>query len=77
MISSPIWGDRVEGAFDGGALLREVDNASASPPPAVCFTDSRDPNRVEFSLETLLMQRMLGVSTGLKILTCAEVKIPG
>lgn len=67
------FGRRVEGAFDGGAtssdggalLLREVERRfGILRRLATCFTDSRDPKRIEFPLETLLAQRVFGLALG-------------
>ena len=67
------FGRRVEGAFDGGAvssdggalLLREVERGFGIIRRfAACFTDIRNPKRIEFSLETLLKQRIFGLALG-------------
>ena len=67
------FGRRVEGAFDGGSissdggalLLREVERRfGLIRRLAACFTDFRDPKRIEFPLETLLAQRVFGLALG-------------
>ncbi|MCY4555621.1 MAG: IS1380 family transposase [Chloroflexi bacterium] len=67
------FGRRVEGAFDGGAissdggalLLREVEQRFGLIRRfATCFTDSRNPDLIEFPLETLLAQRVFGLALG-------------
>lgn len=64
---------RVEACFDahhvssdgGLLLLREVaQQIDFFPKIATCFTDYRDPNRVEHSVEELLAQRILGLACG-------------
>jgi hypothetical protein len=63
----------VEATFDGGhvssdggaLLLREVDTAfGVVAALARCFTDRRDPDWVEFSVEELLRQRIFGLALG-------------
>lgn len=51
---------------DGGALLlREVDRRfGLSRSLASCFTDSRDPEWIEFSVEQLVRQRVFGLALG-------------
>jgi hypothetical protein len=64
---------RVEAAFDGGrvtsdgglALLRELTMRSGVIRQfAACFTDHRDPGRIEHTVEELLAQRVLGIICG-------------
>ena len=64
---------RVVADFDGGPitsdagalLLREVDrHLSVSDQVAACFTDYRDPRRIQYSLRTLIAQRIVGIAQG-------------
>ena len=64
---------KVTAAFDGGAmtsnagalLLREADRAiGLSRQAAACFTDGRRQDRIEHSVETLIGQRIHGISLG-------------
>ena len=64
---------RVVADFDGGPitsdagalLLRQVDrHLSVSDQVAACFTDHRDPKRIQYSLRTLIAQRMVGIAQG-------------
>ena len=64
---------KVVGSFDGGALtsdagavlLREADQAiGLSKMVAGCFSDARDPNRVQHACETLVAQRVHGITLG-------------
>ena len=64
---------RVEAAFDAGrvssdgglALVRELTRRSGVFRQfAACFTDSRDPSRIEHTVEELLTQRVLGIICG-------------
>ena len=64
---------RVEATFDAGrvssdgglALLRELTRRSGVFRQfAACFTDSRDPSRIEHTVEELLTQRVLGIICG-------------
>ena len=66
-------GRRVEAAFDGGAitsdggalLLGAVDRAiDLVGRFADCFTDGRDPERIEHSIATLVGQRVFGIALG-------------
>jgi hypothetical protein len=66
-------GRKVEAAFDGGVvtsdagglLLGLVYKALALPGRfAACFTDRRDPDLIEHSVETLLRQRVMGLAMG-------------
>ena len=59
--------------FDGGPitsdagllLLRRVDrHLSVSDQVAACFTDHRDPKRIQHSLSKLISQRILGIAQG-------------
>ena len=63
----------MEGAFDGGrvtsdgglALLRELTGRTGVLRQfAACFTDHRDPSRIEHTVEELLGQRVLGIICG-------------
>ncbi len=63
----------MEAAFDGGrvtsdgglALLRELTMRSGVIRQfAACFTDHRDPDRIEHTVEELLAQRVLGIICG-------------
>ena len=63
----------VVGAFDGGRLtsdsgvllLREADRLfDVTGRLAACFTDYRDPERVEHPLQILIAQRVLGLAVG-------------
>ncbi len=64
---------RVEGgatagrtSTDGGALLlREVaERMGLFPKLAACFTDHRDPKRIEHTVEEMVSQRVLGLACG-------------
>ena len=64
---------RVVAAFDGGPitsdagllLLRQVDrHLSLSDQVAACFTDHRDPQRIQHSLRSLIAQRIFGIALG-------------
>lgn len=64
---------RVVGAFDGGRitsdggvlLVREVAVHSGFLQKfASCFTDHRDPDRIEHSVESMISQRVLGLACG-------------
>ncbi len=64
---------RVVADFDGGPitsdagllLLRRVDrHLSVSDQVADCFTDYRDPRRIQHSLRKLISQRILGIAQG-------------
>src|SRR5271167_1951305 len=64
---------RVTASFDGGAitsnagalLLRQIDHTiGLSREAAACFTDGRDQDQVEHSLETLVAQRVHGLALG-------------
>ena len=64
---------RVVADFDGGPitsdagalLLRRVDRLLAlSDQVAACFTDHRDPKRTQYSLRTLIAQRIRGIALG-------------
>jgi Transposase DDE domain group 1 len=65
-----VCGRRVEAAFDGGVVTSDAGGlllglayrACRLPGRfAACFTDRRDPDLIEHSLETLLRQRVLGL----------------
>ena len=69
---------RVEGravvaSFDGGQITSEAGALllgatdkviGLTRPLAACFQDHRDPAFVEHTLETLLMQRVVGIALG-------------
>ncbi len=64
---------KVQGAFDGGhvtsdggvLLLREMDERlGLTKQLAQCFTDHRDPELIEHSVEELLAQRIYGIALG-------------
>ena len=66
-------GRRVEASFDGGAitsdagalLLGQTDRAiRLSERFAACFTDTRTPELVEHAVDTLVMQRVVGIALG-------------
>ncbi len=49
----------------GGVLLREADQRlNLTPRLAACFTDHRQPDRVEHSVEQLVAQRVYGLALG-------------
>jgi hypothetical protein len=63
----------VQGAFDGGpissdggaVLLRELDaRLGVTERLAACFTDYRDPDRIDHSVAELLRQRIYGLALG-------------
>ncbi len=69
----PVEGRTVVAAFDGGAmtsdagafLLGATDRVlGLTHRLAACFKDSRDPPYTEHRLETLLMQRVVGIALG-------------
>ena len=64
---------KVVGSFDGGALtsdggallLREADRVlGLSKMVAGCFSDARDPNRIQHACQTLIAQRVHGIALG-------------
>lgn len=70
---APVEGRTVVAAFDGGAmtsdagalLLGATDRVlGLTRRLAACFKDSRDPAYIEHTLETLLMQRVVGIALG-------------
>lgn len=70
---APVAGRTVAAAFDGGAmtsdagalLLGATDRVlGLTRRLAACFKDSRDPAYTEHTLETLLMQRVVGIALG-------------
>ena len=70
---APVAGRTVVAAFDGGAmtsdagalLLGATDRVlGLTRRLAACFKDSRDPAYTEHTLETLLMQRVVGIALG-------------
>ena len=55
-------GRQVVGRFAGGVLLREVEQRTRILGRlSHCFTDHRDPDRIEHSVEALIKQRVLGL----------------
>jgi Transposase DDE domain group 1 len=69
----PVEGRRVEASFDGGAitsdagalLLGQTDRAiRLTERFAACFTDTRTSALVEHEVETLVMQRVVGIALG-------------
>jgi len=69
----PLGSRKVVARFDGGAitseagglLLREVESATGILRQfAACFTDRRDPNGIEHTVEELVAQRVYGLSLG-------------
>src|SRR6476659_7368158 len=70
---APAEGRPVVASFDGGAitsdagalLLGATDRVLGLPRRlAACFKDSRDPAYTEHALETLVMQRVVGIALG-------------
>ena len=70
---APAEGRPVVASFDGGAitsdagalLLGATDRVlGLTRRLAACFTDSRDPAYTEHTLETLVMQRVVGIALG-------------
>ena len=70
---APVEGRRVVAGFDGGAitsdagalLLGQTDRAiRLTERFAACFTDARTPELVEHEVETLVMQRVVGIALG-------------
>ena len=70
---APAEGRPVVASFDGGAissdagglLLGATDRVLGLPRRlATCFTDSRDPAYTEHAVETLVMQRVVGIALG-------------
>ena len=66
-------GRQIVGRFDdgeitsdaGGILLREVERRTRILGRlSLCFTDHRDPDRIEHSVEGLIKQRVLGLCLG-------------
>ncbi len=73
LLFQPHAGREVVADFDGGTitsdagglLLREVEHKFGIVRQfARCFTDHRDEERIEFSLEELLLQRVMGLALG-------------
>ncbi len=69
----PLAGRRVQGRFDGGAitsdagglLLREVEKRTGILAQfAACFTDHRDPERIEHTVRELVAQRVYALALG-------------
>ena len=69
----PLMGREVRGQFDGGALtsdgggllLREVEQRTKIIEQlAACFTDHRDPERIEHTVRELVAQRVYGLALG-------------
>ena len=70
---APAEGRRVVASFDGGAitsdagalLLGATDRVlGLTRRLAACFKDSRDPAYIEHTVETLVMQRVVGIALG-------------
>ena len=70
---APVEGRHVVAAFDGGAitsdagalLLSETDRAiRLTARFAGCFTDARAPELVEHAVDTLVLQRVVGIALG-------------
>src|SRR5689334_16461805 len=70
---APVGGRAVVASFDGGAmtsdagalLLGATDRVlGLTRRLAACFQDSRDPAYVEHTVETLVMQRTVGIALG-------------
>jgi hypothetical protein len=70
---APVEGRRVVASFDGGSitsdagalLLGQTDRAiRLTERFAACFTDARTPGLVEHKVETLVMQRVIGIALG-------------
>jgi len=70
---APVEGRHVVAAFDGGAitsdagglLLGETDRAiRLTERLATCFTDARMPELVEHAVDTLVLQRVVGIALG-------------
>ena len=71
----PIEKRRVEASFDGGEmtsnagglLLWRLDQGMGlSKRLATCFSDYRDPTRIQHSLEAIIAQRVHGIALGLE-----------
>lgn len=69
----PLSRREVRGRFDGGAipsdggglLLREVEQRTGILAQfAACFTDHRDPERIEHTVRELVAQRVYGLALG-------------
>ena len=82
----PLCGWKVSGRFDGGAvtsdagglLLREVEKRTKNIEPfASCFTDHRDPDRIEHGVKELIAQRAYGVALGYEDLNDNEPAAAG
>src|SRR5205823_12186982 len=70
---APVEGRRIVAAFDGGVitsdggalLLGETDRAIRLIARfAACFTDARMPELVEHAVQTLVLQRVVGIALG-------------
>src|SRR3954467_7123519 len=70
---APVEGRRVVASFDGGAitsdagalLLGATDKVlGLTGKLAACFKDSRNPAFIEHAVETLVMQRVVGIALG-------------
>ena len=81
----PVEGRRVEASFDGGAitsdagalLLGQTDRAiRLTERFAACFTDVRTPELVEHQVETLVMQRVVGIALGYEDLNDHDITVP-
>ncbi len=70
---APVEGHKVVASFDGGAIISDAGALLLGAADkmlgltrglAACFKDHRDPDLIEHSLETLLMQRVVGIALG-------------
>jgi len=70
---APVEGRTVVAAFDGGAMTSDAGALLLGVTDRIfgltrrlvaCFKDSRDPAYTEHRLETLLMQRVVGIALG-------------
>ena len=70
---APVEGRQVAAAFDGGAitsdggalLLGETDGViRLTERFAACFTDARTPELIEHAVDTMVLQRVVGIALG-------------
>ena len=80
----PLFRRAVRGQFDGGAittdagglLLREVEKRTGIIAQfAACFTDHRDPARIDHGVEELVGQRVYGLALGYEDLNDHEEQV--